>query len=97
MEKLLNQLFFIMFVSFLNVTAWAATLEVVTTDFPPYQFQEGEVLKGLATETVKAAISLSPHQGQINVYPWARAYQLAQGKKATLIFSIARTAERETF
>lgn len=97
MKKILPQLFLTIFSLFLNVTnsAWAVTLEVVTTDFPPYQFQEGAELKGLATETVKEALSLSPHQGQISVYPWARAYQFAQGKKATLIFSIARTAERE--
>lgn len=97
MKKILPQLFFAMFILLLNVSnsAWALHLEVVTTDFPPYQFQEGAELKGLATETVNGALSLSPHQGEINVYPWARAYQLALGKKAILIFSIARTPERE--
>ncbi|WP_425325562.1 hypothetical protein [Planctobacterium marinum] len=34
-------------------------------------------------------------QAPVEVYPWARAYKMAQERKNTFIFSIVRTPERE--
>lgn len=97
MKILLLRLFFTIFVSLfsVNISVCAATLEIATTEFPPYQFQEGGQLKGLATEIVNEVLSRTPHRGHITIYPWSRAYQQAQKKSASLIFSIARTEERE--
>lgn len=75
--------------------AYSSILEIVTTDFPPYQTQTGAKLEGFATETVQEVLALSGHAGHIAVYPWPRAYQTALTTPNTLIYSLARIPERE--
>lgn len=71
------------------------TLEVVTTSFPPYQLQHGDKIEGLATEIINEVLTLSGHRGHFAIYPWARAYQIGKASPNTLIYSIAKTPERE--
>ncbi|MBU6951477.1 ABC transporter substrate-binding protein [Hahella sp. HN01] len=74
----------------------AAEIKVVTTDFPPYSFEESGEIRGMATEVVKAVLAKSGvGVSSFRVYPWARAYKLAQTEPNTLIYSIARSSERE--
>ncbi|WP_241566972.1 ABC transporter substrate-binding protein [Hahella sp. KA22] len=74
----------------------AAEIKVVTTDFPPYSFEENGEIGGMATEVVKAVLAKSGvGVSSFRVYPWARAYKLAQTEPNTLIYSIARSSERE--
>lgn len=73
----------------------SATLEVVTTSFPPYQLHHGDKIEGLATEIINEVLTLSGHHGRFSIYPWARAYQIAQTAPNTLIYSLAKTPERE--
>ena len=79
----------------LSFRAYSIELEIVTTDFPPYQIQNGEKVTGMAVEMVQEVVKNSGHKGTISVYPWARAYQIAQKNPNAIIFSIARTPERE--
>ncbi|MDE1463416.1 substrate-binding periplasmic protein [Spartinivicinus poritis] len=76
--------------------AGANTLLVVTEDFPPFQFPtpEGEV-SGMATEVVKEVLAKAGIKAEIRLYPWARAYKLALKETNVLIYSIARTRDRE--
>ncbi len=78
---------------------WAAEdidVMVVTEELPPYQIlQENGELTGYSTEVIQALIKMSGDNADIEVMPWARAYQTVLARKNTLIFSIARTPSRE--
>ncbi len=70
-------------------------INVVTSYFPPFSFEEDGQVKGIAVdraEQIFAHLNISP---KINIYPWARAYTIAEKTPNTLIFSMARTDKRE--
>lgn len=74
-----------------------AKLQVVTEILPPYQYLKAdERIGGLATKKVNALLSLLKISPDIQAMPWARAYKVAQTQPNTLIYSIVRTAERES-
>ncbi len=71
-------------------------LRVVTTDFPPYSYSINLRVTGLATDVVRAAFEQADIAfPEPEICPWARAYQLSLSRPDTLIYSIARTPERE--
>ncbi|QPB83720.1 transporter substrate-binding domain-containing protein [Pseudoalteromonas rubra] len=75
---------------------FAQQIKVVTEHFPPYQIVEnGLPIQGSAVELVKKQLSKANYKVPIEVYPWARAYKLALNEPNTMIFSLARTKERE--
>lgn len=76
-------------------SAHSAPLQVVTSDFAPFQIQIGNQIEGIATEIVKEVITLSGETGEIRMYPWPRAYKIAQREANVIIYSINRTPERE--
>ncbi|GAA3948560.1 substrate-binding periplasmic protein [Allohahella marinimesophila] len=74
----------------------AEPMTVLTTDFPPYSFSDDGKVSGLSTEIVQAILARANIQTtSYKVYPWARAYTLARTGRNTLIFSIARSTQRE--
>lgn len=91
--KLINIFIFIFFASAF-FPAFSNTLEIVTTDFPPYQISHNEKLDGMATEIISESLASIHKTSHTSVYPWGRAYQLALATPV-LIYSIARTKERE--
>ncbi len=74
------------------------SFQVMTEELPPFNFtKEGEIV-GISTEIVQAVsqqVGLSMEQGKIHMYPWTRAYHEVQHTPDTVLFSMARTAERE--
>ncbi len=74
----------------------APLINIVTTEFPPYSFEQYDRPAGMATEIVLATLQRSgiAHATPL-IQPWARAYQSALHKDNTLIYSIARSSERE--
>jgi polar amino acid transport system substrate-binding protein len=81
---------------FFAVSGRGENIQFVTENFPPFQVQEtGTPLRGFAVELVSAMIIKAEIDAEIQVYPWARAYRLAQVRPNTFIFSIARSKERE--
>lgn len=73
------------------------TLDVVTEDLPPYQVVEnGRLSGGSAYWQVKAMLDRAGFPYKFRVLPWPRALSIAEKAPNTLIFSIARTAERES-
>lgn len=72
------------------------TLDVVTEDLPPYQVVvNGRLAAGTAYLQVKAMLDNTPYRYKFQVLPWPRAVKVATNTPNTLIFSIARTADRE--
>ncbi|WP_428641311.1 substrate-binding periplasmic protein [Roseibium sp.] len=75
--------------------AGASGVLIVTEELPPYNYQENGDAKGMATEVVQAVLEETGVDAKIEFYPWARSYRLAQTRKNTLIYSMARIPERE--
>lgn len=69
-------------------------LQVVTELSPPYQTLIANEVSGSATEVVRNILSASNLSATIHMYPWARAYNKAISEPNTLIYSIAKSAER---
>ena len=88
---LLGFLYLSCFIVLLN----GQTLEIVTSDYPPYNFQEDSSIKGLGTEIVQATLKEAGLSGEISLMPWSRAYAIAQDKPNVIIYSMIRTTERE--
>jgi len=74
--------------------ARASDLLIVTEELPPYNYQEDGVAKGLSTEVVQAVLAETGLEAEIQFYPWARRYIMAQNRTNTLIYSMARIQER---
>lgn len=79
---------------FVNV-AMAGELQIVTENYPPINYEENGKIKGISTDIVRAVLERAGLTADIRLYPWARAYNLAEEGRDVMIYSIARTAERE--
>lgn len=80
----------------LALAASAQPLTVVTEEYPPYNhLDENRQVVGLSTEVVKEVLRRAKLPYRINLYPWARAYHLAQNQPNVLIYSIGRNSQRE--
>lgn len=77
-------------------TVSANTVRFVTEDLPPLQIENGQHKpSGALVELVELLITESNLNAHIEIYPWARSYELAQTNKNTFIFSMLRSEERE--
>jgi len=84
----------VIFVSALTFDA-SAKLQVLTELSPPNQTMVNNEVSGSSTELVRMILSKSNLEGDFTLLPWARAYHLAKNQHNALIYSIARTTERE--
>lgn len=75
--------------------AQAEPLRIVTEEFSPYNMTENGKITGLSTEVVEAVLAEVGEPANIEVMPWARAYDLALHEENVLIYSITRSVERE--
>lgn len=73
----------------------AEPLKAVTTAMSPYQMLEQGEVSGSNTDWVRQLLAEAGAEAEFAIYPWARAYQLAQTEPNVLIYPIARTDERE--
>ena len=74
----------------------AQTIQAVTEDAPPYTYVEQGKVVGSVTEVVEQSLQRAGFKDyRVSLYPWARAYDLAQKQPHVLIFLIARTPARE--
>ena len=71
------------------------TLTVVTELSPPDQTLINNQVAGKSTELVRAIFAKANLNANIELYPWARAYNMALKKPNTFIYSMAKTPERE--
>lgn len=92
-EKKALNILFLMF--FYTLSVEASNLRVVTENSYPVQYLENDEIKGENAETVKKMLAAANLTPDIEVLPWARAYNIALETPNVLIFSIARTPARE--
>lgn len=86
-----------MFAQLLNPAAGHAEIvHVVTEEHAVYQYTDDNgKLTGVSAEVVEQLFSLTGDTPRYEVLPWPRAYRQALSQANTMIFSIARTRERE--
>ncbi len=71
------------------------TLRVVTEDTFPIQYVENGEVVGPSTELVRSVLAEANIPYTIEILPWARAYNAALTQPNTMIYSLARTEQRE--
>ncbi|MCX7218505.1 MAG: transporter substrate-binding domain-containing protein, partial [Burkholderiales bacterium] len=80
----------------LTCSAFAQKLTVVTEEYPPYNFLSSDnKISGMATEVVEEVLLRAKVDYQLGIYPWARAYKMAQEAPYVLIYAIGRNEKRE--
>jgi len=76
----------------------AQTFKVYTEQLPPYNFLENGRVIGSSTQLLKELLEKTGHniyQDTINLVSWSRGYHEAQNTENTILYSVARTKERE--
>lgn len=80
-----------------NHIAFCRTLELVTFQYPPYEFEEDGEIKGIAVEIVRAAFKKMNQPIRISIKPWNEGLKQVKEGEADAIFTAYRTAERMEF
>lgn len=75
--------------------AQRAPLTVVTEEYAPLSFTVDGKLRGYSVDITEALLRRANLPYTLRSYPWARAYDMALTTPNVLIFSLARTAERD--
>jgi len=78
-----------------SLSAQEAILEVFTEDAYPLQYEKEGKIVGSATTLVEKVLKEANVKYKIVMQPWARIYNTALVKPNVLIYSLARTKERE--
>lgn len=69
-------------------------LRIVTSEEPPTNYTLNGKLTGITTDIVKAILAKLGQDMPIEVYPWARAYNIALSEPNVAIFTAGITRER---
>ena len=81
---------------FWTVTSYAdKVVSIVTEEAYPMNYELDGKVAGVATDYLKRIMELSGYEYNLTIMPWNRAYKTASEQKNTLLYSVARTAERE--
>jgi polar amino acid transport system substrate-binding protein len=75
--------------------AGAEELTVVTEEWPPYNYTEEGRIIGVVTEVVRAVLEKTDLKWEIQMFPWARAYKMAQMQENVMIYTIFKLPNRE--
>ncbi|NDV18809.1 transporter substrate-binding domain-containing protein [Pseudodesulfovibrio sp. JC047] len=87
-------LFVVVLVLFQPVSALSERLHVVTEEWPPYTQSCDGKTSGVVTEIVRATLDRAGLAYSLDVYPWARAYDMARTQKNVLIYPIFKMPKR---
>ena len=82
---------------FLPLKLMSQPLQLVTLQYPPYEYQENGEIKGVVIDLVTEIFNRMNKPIEISVLPWARALDYIEKGSADAIFTAYKTPERETF
>ena len=88
----------IAFLALVCSALFSQAFTVYTEQLPPFNYIENDKVIGSSTRLLEALLAKSGHtiaQGKINLVPWSRGYHEALTTKNTILYSMARTPERE--
>ena len=93
----MNKTFLILILLFLccNLGAASEPIRLMTEEFQPFQYYEGDRLTGISVEIVTALQAKVGSTDSMVVYPWSRGLRLLERTKNSALFSTLRTAGRE--
>jgi polar amino acid transport system substrate-binding protein len=77
----------------------AEHLEYITEQFPPFNFPEDGMLKGISVDLLDRMLSrmdIELNRSSIRLSEWSVGYQTALNENNTVLFSTGRLAERES-
>ena len=76
--------------------SYAQPLRIVTEKLPPLQFNQSDgAITGAMVDIVNLLLQRTNIESSIEMFPWARSYQMALERKNTLIFSMLKGEDRE--
>ena len=81
--------------SLLGMCAHGQTLQILTEDYPPYNYMENGQVVGFSTKVVEEVVRKAGLQGNPKLYTWSRAYKIVSDEENTLIYTITRNTVRE--
>ncbi len=84
-----------LFVFFLSHSIYAVEIPAFTENLPPLNYEENGINQGYSVELLQAIAQEAGIKVNIQVMPWARAYQTALETPNALLFTLVRNAERE--
>ena len=73
---------------------FSAELTILTENLPPLNYLKNGVLVGPSVEIVREIQQRVGSDEMIEVFPWARAYQLVLAEKNIVLFGMTHTKER---
>lgn len=73
------------------------TYKIVWEQYPPYEYEENNVIKGLDIEILRAIEKAENVKFEFVQVPWERALRMAQTGEADGIISLFKTEERQAF
>jgi len=82
--------------SFFAFSAFSADLRMLTDNHPPLHFQQGDELVGFGVDVVHSLAERTGDHVRIEQAPLLRALQVAGTGSDTAVFTVLRTAERES-
>lgn len=81
----------------LHAEAKWESLDFITEEFPPYNYTESGIARGITVDILleaAASAGLPIARRDIRSLPWARGYQMARKGPGVMLFSMTRTEER---
>ena len=93
MKNLILLLTFLCVLSSLPLSA--EQLTILTENLPPLNYLENGELVGSSVEIVEEIMKRVGSEESIQVYPWARAYQMALEEENIVLFGMTFTNDRE--
>ncbi|MBW7471315.1 substrate-binding periplasmic protein [Marinobacter sp. F4218] len=75
----------------------APVLDVVTTQYPPFEYVENGTVRGQDVETVRTVVERMGFVPRIRLLPWARAELMVRNGDADLLFSLTASPQRERY
>ncbi len=84
------------FFIFFAACSAAADLTIITEEFPPFNYTEAGRLTGVTTQVVQEITRRLQITSEIQVLPWARGYKRLLTEPNVVLFTTARTRERES-
>jgi polar amino acid transport system substrate-binding protein len=72
------------------------SLSILTEEYPPFNFTQERKLTGITTQVVQEITRRLGIDDNIEVVPWARGYERLSTEANVVLFSTARTPERES-
>jgi len=83
---------------FASLLAAPVTLQMITEDYPPFNFEQDGQVTGISVDLLAAILAEAGSTqtiDEVRLMPWARGYSIVQEQPNTMLFATTRSQERE--